>query len=628
MKLPIFWLKDYIKVPENLDSLTDKLTAIGHMQDHKPEIIDGEAVLDLEIRQNRSDCLSIVGLARESAAVLNIDLSLPQSFTKKLPDIDNGLIITNESEDLCYRFNTLSFDGVEIKKSPKWLSKKLETYGIKSINNLVDIANFVMVETGQPLHLLNSQDVNKHIFIRKAQDNESVAVLGNKTVKLTNSDLVIANKTEILAIAGVIGSLQKAINNSSHNIIVEAATYNQASIRKTALKYDLRTEASLRNEKFLSTKMTEMALNRASELIIDLCGGKIVSHNDYYPKPINDRSIVFDLNQIKRLGGIEVKKEEVKSIFSKLGISTTDQDTNKIIATIPYFRTDLEQEADLVEEVLRINGYDKIPDRLLDGSTPKDIQSIAYLLEEEIRNLLIGLGFDEEITEPLTNESEPILEPVFLENSLNSEKTMLRTTLKNGLIGVLKNRRKYRKDNSLIFELGKIYYISENNRIEQRTLGGIISTEKVSYFDIKGIIETLLERLGYKYSDGFVKIEVVKANNQTWYFEINLEKLLGIKRGLNQKVLTTPPQIIFEDLSITLPKNIRVGELINIIKQISPLLYRVELGENPRYMDTIKTVFLKLSFCSFERTLSTKDVESVRWEIIKTLEDKYEAKLR
>jgi len=485
-----------------------------------------------------------------------------------------------------------------------------------------------MVETGQPLHLFNSQDVDNNIVIRKAQNNESVVVLGNKTVKLTSDDLVIANKTEILAIAGVIGALPKAINNNSHDIIIEAATYNQASIRKTALKYDLRTEASLRNEKFLSPKMTEMALNRASELILDLCGGKLVSHNDFYPKPTSDRSIVFDLNQINRLGGIEVKKEEVKSIFSKLGISTTDQDFNKIRATIPYFRTDLEQEADLVEEVLRIYGYDKIPNKLLDGSTPKDIQSNAYLLEEEVGNILIGLGFDEEITEPLTKESDPILKPVFLENSLNSEKTMLRTTLKNGLLEVLKNRRKYRKNYSSIFELGKIYYISENNHIEQRTLGGIVSTEKVTYFDVKGIIEALLERLGYKYSDEFVKIEVVKANNPTWFFEVNLEKLLSIKRGLGQRVLTTPPQIIFEDLSITVPKNIQVGELINVIKNISPLLYRVELGENPRYMDAAKTVFLELSFCSFEKTLSTKDVESVREKIIETLEDQYEAKLR
>lgn len=628
MKLPLFWLKDYVKVPDKLDLLTDKLTAIGHMQDHKPEVIDGEPVLDLEIRQNRSDCLSIVGLARESAAVLKTGLTLPESFTKKVPEVDNGLMIINESEGSCYRFNTLTFEDVKIKKSPEWLSKRLIAYGIKSINNLIDIANFVMVEIGQPLHLFNSEDVDKHLVVRKAQDGESITVLGNKIVKLTNDDLVVANKTELLAVAGIIGALPKSINTNSHNIIIEAATYNQASIRKTALKYDLRTEASLRHEKFLSPKMTEVALSRASELISDLCGGKLVSHNDYYPKTIEDRKIVFGLNQIKRLGGVEIKRMEVENIFSRLDISTTIKGTNEITTTIPYFRTDLEQEADLVEEILRIYGYDKIPNKLLDGITPKDVQSAAYLLEEEIRDILTGFGFDEEITEPLTRERESKLEPVFLENSLNSEKTMLRTTLKNGLLGVLKNRRKYRKNNTSIFELGKIYYVSENNRVEQRTLGGLISKARVTYFDVKGIIETLLERLGYKYSEDFVKIEIAKADSSILFFEINLEKLLSIKRESNQKVLTTPPQVLFEDLSITVPKNIRVGELIDIIKNVSPLLYKVELGENPRDMETTKTVFLKLSFCSFDKPLNSKDIEPVRKEIIKTIENRYEAKLR
>jgi phenylalanyl-tRNA synthetase beta chain len=627
MKLPIFWLNDYIQVPEDLELLTDKLTAIGHMQDHKLEKVDGETVLDLEIRQNRSDCLSIIGLARELSAVLDIKLSLPKSFGDNLPKIDNNIKINDYSNGLCLRFNTLSFEGVKIQKSPEWLAKKLEVYGIKSINNLVDISNYVMVETGQPLHLFDSQDT-KEIIIRKALSNETVAVLGKKSVNLSDDDLVIANENEILAIAGVIGAFSKAIGEKHINITLESATYNQASIRRTALRHDLRTEASLRNEKFLNPQMTEIALKRASELILDLCGGKIVGHSDYYPKPTVSHSINLDINEIIRLGGIKIEKEMIEEIFSKLGITITKSDENKIVTRIPYFRTDLEEEADLVEEILRIYGYNNIPERLLESATPKDVQSEIYTLEEKIRDLMIGFGFDEEITEPLTKEEKPQLEPIILENSLNSQKTMLRTTLKDNLFDVLKNRRRYRKKYSSIFEIGKIYFKNGNDYIEERTLGGIVSTENAIYLKVKGLIEVLLEQLGYKYSDDYIKINNIGDSVSTLYFEINLEKVIMTNRDLKLRVLTSPQQIVFEDISFEVSKNIRVGEVIEKIKDVSPYIYKVELGENPRYLENTKTILFKLSFHSTEKKLNTKDTDPIKDKIVMMLQESYSAKIR
>lgn len=627
MKLPIFWLKDYIQVPEDLELLTDKLTAIGHMQDHKPQMVNGETVLDLEIRQNRSDCLSIIGLARELSAALDIKLSLPKSFEDDLPKMDNNLKINDHTNGLCLRFNTLSFEGLKIQKSPEWLSKKLEVYGIKSVNNLVDISNYVMIETGQPLHLFNSQDT-KEIIIRKALSGENVIVLGEKSINLSDDDLIIASENEVLAIAGVIGISSKGIDENSSNITLESATYNQASIRRTTLRHDLRTEASLRNEKFLSPQMTEIALKRASELILEICGGKIVGHSDHYPIPTVSHSIDLDINEITRLGGIEIEKKNIEEIFSKLGITITESDENKIVAKVPYFRTDLVEEADLVEEILRIYGYNNIPERLLESATPKNIQSEIYTLEEKIRDLMIGFGFDEEITEPLTKEEKPQFDPIILENSLNSQKTMLRTTLKNNLFDVLKNRRRYRKKYSSIFEIGKIYFKNGNDYVEERTLGGIVSVENTSYLKVKGLIEVLLEQLGYKYSDNFIRINSINDSVSTLYFEINLEKMISTNRDLNLRVLTTPQQIVFEDISFEVSKDIRIGEVIKNIKNVSPYIYKVELGEDPRYMCDIKTILLKLSFHSSENKLSAKDTDPIKNEVIRMLEDNYFATLR
>ncbi len=200
MKLPINWLKEYIQIPEDRTELMARLTSIGHMQDGPPKEIAGDIVYDLEIRQNRSDCLSILGLAREASAVLSTPLKDPTNNLPELPSIKDDTKVSIENKDLCYRFNTLTFTNIKIGNSPEWLSHKLAAYGIKSINNLVDITNFVMIELGQPLHAFNRNKVNNHqLIIRNAGQNEEITIVGGKKLNLISNDLVIADDEKILA---------------------------------------------------------------------------------------------------------------------------------------------------------------------------------------------------------------------------------------------------------------------------------------------------------------------------------------------------------------------------------------------------------------------------------------------
>jgi phenylalanyl-tRNA synthetase beta chain len=290
MIVPISWLNEYIDGPTDAQELAEKFTFIGYMLDHPVYQVGDDYILDLEVRQNRSDCLSLIGLARELGAVIDKHVMMPQILD--LSNVSSGKTKINiENAELCYRFNTLTISNIENKQSPDWMKKKLESYGIKSINALVDITNYVMIELGQPLHAFDAHKIsNKELTIRTARENETITLLGNKSVNLTQDDLIIADASGPIAIAGIMGGDEKGISESTTEIILEAATYSQANIRRSTIRHDIRTEASTRLEKFLHPDLTELALSRAAQLIKDVIGGEIVDHSDQYPHHFEEKN--------------------------------------------------------------------------------------------------------------------------------------------------------------------------------------------------------------------------------------------------------------------------------------------------------------------------------------------------
>ncbi|MFA6005075.1 MAG: phenylalanine--tRNA ligase subunit beta [Patescibacteria group bacterium] len=629
MKLPILWLKDYVDVPENLTVLTNKLTSIGYMQDHRPETVAGTTVLDLEVRQNRSDCLSLIGLARETAAVFGVEYREPKVIAE-LPALSSGVIIENKAPEQCYRFNSISFSGITVKESPQWLKDRLIAYGIKTINNIVDITNFVMVEYGEPLHVFNLSSIaGKKLVMRLARKGEQLTVLGGKKINLTNDDLVITDADKIRGLAGVIGGAEEAVDKNTTSILLEAATYNQAYIRRTSLRHSLRTEASLRHEKFLNPQVSDIALRRAYGLIMELCGGKMIDHTESYDKPFAEKNVTLSLSAIEALGGITVTDKKVESILKSLGMQVTKTAPSIFQVVIPYYRTDIDQEADLVEEVLRIYGYDKIPEHMPATAVPKDIQSKMFLLSEKVRDILVSAGLTEVITEPLTRENNPQLEPVVLENSLNSEKTMLRTSLQEMLVHAAETQRKYRNTNIALFEVGKIYYREQGEYVEEDVVAGILSRDGLQFRNARGVAELLFERLERTYQENFVVYVEIDGNTPTYYFQISLSKLLSLPVSRMVSVLTNPPQIVREDLSLVVPADTAVGEVVTEVKNTSPLVSKVTLGEDPRILDNkTKSVFLNITYSQAEGALEASHVLPIRNSIIEHLEKKFRAKLR
>ena len=596
------------------------------MQDGPPKQVGEDIVYDFEIRQNRSDCLSLLGIARETAAVLNTKLESPYDNVEILKSHGETKTIEVKNTDACYRFQTIVVTGVKLGPSPEWMQQQLVSYGIKPINIVVDVTNYVMVEIGEPMHAYDVREVkNMNFIVRNAEEGESIEILGEKRIKLTKDDLVIADSEKILSIAGVIGGEHTSIKHDTTDIILESATYNQAYIRRTSLRHSLRTEASLRHEKFLHPDLVPLALSRAVQLINEYAGGTVTAFSEEYPVQPTPISIMLTLRNLSRLGGVDIDLLTAESLLTKLGFTIQESSTEGLKVIPPYYRTDVEMEEDVIEEVLRLYGYDKIPYTLPKTPPPKDIQSKQYMLEERMRDILTACGYDEQITDSLVNETNSKLQPVVLENSLNSEKTMLRTTLKDTLLNAAVNQQKHRKETVLLFEIGKRYYKEGDKYREEHMLALLAISPSATYLTVKGVCEELLEKLGLSEKMDGIVIERLPMKTPAYFTEFSIED--WPLKDYSEKPSYTFHQSIFENLSFFVEKSTSVGKIMEAIQHSSPIVYRVSLVED-RMINDKRSILLRLQYRSAEDTISSKQVEETRNAIKTMIESQFGATLR
>lgn len=641
MKIPLSWLKEYVDIPPDVDELTSKLTAIGHMQDKKPEKVGDDIVIDLEVRQNRPDCLSVVGVAREVAAVTGKNLKVQSTKYKvQSSQTKDTLHIMNTAPDLCKRFKALRIRlGTRNLEhgTPTWMTKRLTAYGIKSISPIVDITNYVTIELGEPLHAFDIRHIQDDtLIIRKAEDGEKLTVLGGKVLTLTNEDLVIASKSKALSLAGMIGGAESGVQQDTTEIVLEAATYNQASIRRSSIRHSVRTEASMRHEKFLHPHLAEVALERAASLIVEIGDGEIIAHADSYPNPVKESSIDLRLSEIERLGGVSITLDQAKQYLELLDISALGSGLSTLRSSAPYWRTDIEQEADLVEEILRLYGYENIPASLPPFPSPNNITSYWFKLEEQIRNVMLQLGFDEQITEPLTksnskseNLNSNIGRQIVLQNALNADKNALRINLSEGLSVALNHQKKFGKEAIRLFELGKVYGETgdkKNPYFESRQLGFIwydsSEQKETIYRSAKGVVETLCHSLGFAFSDEIFSIQLF--DEHTVFASIEIEKYWGItaKKQTPDKLLySSIPNFKKFDISVYLDDSVKVGEAISSLSQKFPSIEAIDYVISVSNKEGKKNVLLKF-------LTSKGDKDSLIQKITQQLQDIFRAEIR
>jgi len=457
-------------------------------------------IIDIDILPNRGhDGLSYVGIANEICALE--DNVKSHTRPNPLPEGDGELHVGIDT-DKCNRYIGITIDNVEIKESPDWMQARLKASDMQPINNVVDITNYVMLETGQPLHAFNAKNIVQ-IGVRQASDGEKLSLLDDTELELDTNDVVITDGKDPIALAGVMGGGGSAINNDTKNIILEAASFNSTAIRFTHRKYNLQTDAAYRFERDIDPNLAEIAAARAAELFTEFANGNVKSVTDIYPEPVTPWTVKLVPQKVEKLLGVKISVEDIKNILERLDMDV-DVSDNVMVVTIPTIRIDLQSQEDLIEEIGRMYGYNKIdPKPLVDAVQTPDRNETRFF-ERTLKDVFVYGGFDEVRSYSfysvddakaigLDDESH-----ISLMNPMSPEQAIMRRTLMPNLLNFAKKNFSY-FDRVQIFEIGRVYDPTENTLPDEKlVLGAIVAskdTEGSQFFELKGMLEVLLDRI-------------------------------------------------------------------------------------------------------------------------------------
>lgn len=581
MKIPLIWLKDYVTTDKSAKDIAASFTQLGLMLD-KP--LDDTNVLDLEHRMDRSDWLSILGCARDLAAFEGIKLNYPKVSVKPGMPIPNAeKIDIHIDTPVVHRFQTRIIKGIKIGKSPSWLVERLKAYGMDSINNIVDITNFVMVEYGQPMH---AQDIAKlpgmDISIRKAKKGEKLKTILGTEIDLIGDTHILTSGTVPTVILGVVGGKQTSVSDSTQDIVLDAGNYDSRIIRKSSRQLKIMNETVSRDDKFLDPRLIDLALDRATSLILEIAGGTHYTNDDYYPSPITPKDMTLRLSRLKLLSGMDLDLGRAKSILEALEYKILDESIETLTVEIPYFRTDIEVEDDLISDILRIHNYQSIPVIALSTPVPIDITPSIYKFEEKLRDLLVAQGGHEHITSSLTT-SNGQSDEVVLANALSSDQNALRRSLEPGLAHVASTYKKHQLSNSLLFEIGKVFRKNDSTYLEGRLLTVMSDSDSLAtLFASLGITNYLINEkheimidakvVGNMSQSGYTLVTDALQPHYTPYTGIisefnhtsSLDLSLLVRSDLNYaNILTALSQIKGEWVSIACKSTTKMNEKTN-----------------------------------------------------------------
>jgi phenylalanyl-tRNA synthetase beta chain len=509
MKVSLNWLKEFVDFTAEPGQLKSDLTMVGLNVESLAEV-GGDWVLDVEVTTNRPDCLSHYGVAREVATVYRKTLKRLEIFAK-----ESGVRSSEEisiqilDPDLCARYCGRVIQNVRVKPSPDWLVKRLEAVGQRPINNVADVTNYVLMELGHPLHAFDLLRLRERkIIVRRAVPGEQLRTLDGTSRALTPDNLVIADAQRAVALAGVMGGEDSQIFPTTRSVLLESAWFDPLSIRRTAKAHGMHTEASHRFERGADIEMAPLAIDRAAELIAELAGGEILRGLvDVYPTPRRREDLVLRRSEIRRMLGADIPWEEVERTLRSLGFMTERRGTVGWRVTPPSFRLDVNKEIDLVEEVARQYGYDRLPARLR-PAPPRPERDATREKELAVANLLTSLGYYETIQSSLVDPEENSRfsdrTPVILANPLSQDASALRSSAAPSMVHALRWNLDRDQSEVRLFELGKTYALSSGGTPEERrilSLGltghrrppSIHDNERpLDLFDLKGDLEALL----------------------------------------------------------------------------------------------------------------------------------------
>lgn len=648
-----------------------------------------DTILDISITPNRPDCLCVIGVAREIAALTHQKVKYPTlSLSERGEEIHQKTSVTILDQDLCPRYVARMVEGVKIGPSPHWMSDRLEKIGIRSINNVVDVTNYVMMEYGQPLHAFDFELLEEgRIVVRRAKEGEEFVTLDGVKRTLDKEMLMICDGVKPVAIAGVMGGLNSEIKEDTQKVLLESAYFNPAVNRRTSKKLGLETEAAYRFGRGIDYGGCLTAANRATQLIQELAGGRVLDGVvDAYPVTITPSPIRLSVKKIHQVLGTEVSAKQARNYLEDLELEVRGEEEDILVVTPASFRGDLEREIDLIEEVARLDGYENIPITIPKGPPSSGERSKEFFVERKVIDTLIYHGYHEVITYSFTS---PISWDVIglplddarrkhlrILNPLTEDLSVMRTTLIPGLLEIARYNVSWKNSNLKLFELKKVFIPQEGERLpkEVKFLVGLamgfdrdphwaFSSRPVDFFDIKGCVEDLLEALqirGLKFNKaedipylhpgkasriilghemlgvlGEVHPQVLghyEIHGKGYLFEMDFNKM--VQWAGEEKRFQSLPKFpaVYRDLSVVVDKALeseRVMETIRTLRQ--PFVEEVNLFdiyEGPPIPEGKKGISYRIRYQANDRTLTDEEVNQYHEKILSRLKEVFPLELR
>ena len=636
-----------------------------------------DRVIDFEILANRPDTLCVWGVARETAAAMGTELKLPEVTVADCGEGDIGDYAKVDVLDsvLCPRYTARVIKNVRVGESPAWLRQALHAAGMRSINNIVDITNFVMLETGHPMHAFDLSKVSgRHIIVRRAEKDEILRTLDGKEHTLQGGELLICDEKGPTGLAGIMGGEESEITEGTTSVLFEAAAFDRTSIRLTARSLGFRTESSGRFERGVSPATVLDGLNRACQLVNLLDAGDVVPGTvDLYPNPVVNQPITASVERINRRAGVCVSGEEMVRILEKLQFSVS-LDGDRLTATAPCFRQDVEGEADLCEEVLRYAGYDLIPTTALRGAANGG-RSVSMLHNDYVRTLLTGLGFYETMTFSFINrkklvqltldEADDRMNALPLRNPLGEDSAYMRTTLLCGVLTTASTNMAHGNTDVRLYELGKVFdnahRTEENLPTERNQLCLCAFGGKEDFYSVRTVAELILSRAGVSYSiressapylhpgrraalvcgDTVIAetgeihprvMENYELSERTYTAVIDMEALFACAGPMGHVKPIARFPLVTRDLALVMKDSQPVGPVMEAMKQAAG-----KLLENIAMFDVFrgiqigpgnKSVAFSLAFRAEDHTLTDEEIQRLMNKVLKVCGEQFGAEIR
>ncbi|MDA7951342.1 MAG: phenylalanine--tRNA ligase subunit beta [Pirellulaceae bacterium] len=664
------WLQEYVSLDMDQADLEERLTMSGLNHEGNNEY-ESDLAIDLEVTSNRPDCLGHLGVAREIGLLYGLKFRMPKPKLEESSkaNVKDEISISIEATDLAPYYSARIIQGVKIGESPDWLKNRLQTVGIASVNNVVDISNYVLMECGQPLHVFDRDSISgNQIIVRRAVEKEKFHAINHKEYELSSEMCVIADANGPIALGGVMGGAESEVTEKTVNLLIEAADFAPLAIRHASRTLNLPSDSSYRFERGVDPKGIDWASRRCCELILEIAGGTLLSGVATAGELVTDREpITLRLNQVERILGISISPEEIEKILLSLELTLSEKDANKLVVVPPTFRRDLTREIDLIEEIARVFGYEKIP---VDARVP---MAASHKTDQEhifdkIRLVMQGVQFCEAMSASVVSQKwSDAFSPWTDEGAITTDSPMLRgadhlrRTVVSSLLGSKKFNETLGNHQVDLYELAKIYLPQKSGAPEEPTLLSLASSR--DFLAVKGVLELLLSRIN---SDLTLTVEPSEDDffaagrgcrlileGELWGFlgEVSAkgQKLFGLKQAttvaeikldrlLKEAVLIPTQKHLSKFPTIKQDINLVVGESVlwqdlhkTIQASAGNLLEKIEFQEIFRAQEEIKEakkrVLFSVTLRALEKTLTREEATAVREEICRACEEEFQAKL-